>query len=77
MNKFENLNSFLEEKGIIITDNKINIISYTNIDYFDFDKIILTINDKKIVFKGENLVLTKLLNEEIEIRGVLKFIEFR
>ena len=77
MNKFKKLNSFFEEEGIIITDNKVNIINYTNIDYFDFDKIILTTDNKKIIFKGENLILTKLLNCEVEIKGELKLIEFR
>lgn len=77
MDKFKNLNSFFEEEGIVITNNKINIISYTNIDFFDFDKIIITANNKKIIFKGENLILIKLLNNEIEIKGRLKYIEFR
>ena len=74
---FRELNSFFMEEGIIIVDNKINIVNYKKIDYFDFDKIILSMNDKKIIFKGNNLVLTKLLNDEVEIKGVIKNIEFR
>ena len=77
MNKFKELNSFFIEEGIIIKDNKINIINYTNIDFFDFDKIMISINNKKIIIKGENLILTKLLNNEIEIKGVFNLIEFR
>ena len=69
---FRELNSFFIEEGIIIVDNKVNIVNYKKIDYFDFDKIILSMNDKKIIFKGNNLVLTKLLNDEVEIKGVIK-----
>ena len=74
---FRELNSFFIEEGITILDNKINIVNYKKIDYFDLDKIIISMNDKKIIFKGNNLVLTKLLNNEVEIKGVVKTIEFR
>ena len=74
---FRELNSFFIEEGIIIVDNKVNIVNYKKIDYFDFDKIILSMNDKKIIYKRNNLVLTKLLNNEVEIKGVIKNIEFR
>ena len=74
---FRELNSFFIEEGIIIVDNKVNIVNYKKIDYFDLDKIIISMNDKKIIFKGNNLVLTKLLNDEVEIKGVIKNIEFR
>lgn len=77
MDKFKNLNSFFIEEGITIIDNKINVVNYIKIDYFDLDKIVITMKDKKISIKGEKLVLTKLLNDEVEIKGVLKSIEFR
>ncbi len=77
MDKFKKLNSFFIEEGITIIDNKINIVNYIKIDYFDLDKIVVTMKDKKVIVKGEKLVLTKLLNDELEIKGVLKLIEFR
>lgn len=74
---FRELNSFFIEEGITIVDNKINVANYKKIDYFDLDKIIISMNNKKIIFKGNNLVLTRLLNDEVEINGVVKSIEFR
>ena len=77
MDKLKKLNSFFIEEGITIIDNRINIVNYIKIDYFDLDKIVVTMKDKKVIIKGEKLVLTKLLNDELEIKGVLKLIEFR
>ena len=74
---FKELNSFFIEEGITIIDNKINIVNYKKIDYFDLDKIIVSMNNRKVIFKGNNLVLTKLLNDEVEIKGEVKLIEFR
>ena len=74
---FKELNSFFIEEGITIIDNKINIVNYKKIDYFDLDKIIVSMNNRKVIFKGNNLVLTKLLNDELEIKGEVKLIEFR
>ena len=74
---FKELNSLFIEKGITIIGNKINIINYTKIDYFSLDKIKITMNEKKVVIKGEKLTLEKLLNDELEIKGVIKIIEFR
>ena len=74
---FKELNSFFIEEGITIIDNKINIVNYKKIDYFDLDKIIISMNNKKIIFKGNNLVLAKLLNDELEIKGEVNLIEFR
>lgn len=74
---FRELNSFFIEEGITIVNNKINVVNYKKINYFDVDKIVISMNNQKIIFKGENLVLTKLLNDEVEIKGVVKTIEFR
>ena len=72
MDKLKKLNSFFIEEGITIIDNRINIVNYIKIDYFDLDKIVVTMKDKKVIIKGEKLVLTKLLNDELEIKGVVK-----
>lgn len=74
---FKDLNSFFVEEGIIIDNNRINVINYKKIDYFDLCTIKITMNCKKIIVKGETLYLTKLLNNELEIKGVIKIIEFR
>lgn len=60
-----------------ILRNKINISNYDSIDYFDTDQIIINYIDGKIKIKGENLVVSKLLNDEILISGNIKNIEMR
>lgn len=77
MNKLKSLSSFFIEEGITIINNKINIINYTKINYFSLNKIKITIGNKVIVIKGEKLILIKLLNDEVEIDGEIKTIEFR
>ena len=74
---FKELNSFFIEEGITIIGSRVNIINYAKVDYFSLDKIKISMNDRKVVINGEKLTLTKLLNDELEINGVIKTIEFR
>lgn len=60
-----------------ILENKIDICNYDSIEYFDNDQIIIKHTDGKIKIKGENLVATKLMNDEILISGDIKNIEMR
>ena len=71
-------NYILENKfKINIYENNINIINYEEIDHFD-DKIIIIRYEKGIVtVKGENLIITKLLEEELLINGKIRNIEFK
>lgn len=62
---------------INIFKNKINICNYESIGYFDNDLIIINYIDGEIVIKGNNLVISKLLNEEILISGLIKNVEMR
>ena len=49
---FRELNSFFIEEGITIVNNKINVVNYKKINYFDVDKIVISMNNQKIIFKG-------------------------
>lgn len=66
-----------EEFKINILKNKINICNYDSIGYFDNDLIIVNYIDGEIIVKGNNLVISKLLNNEMLISGVIKNIEMR
>ena len=66
-----------DEFKIIIIKNRINISNYEKIEYLDTDKLIIKYIDGKIDIKGENLTVSKLLNEEILITGKIKEIEMR
>ncbi|MBR2708108.1 MAG: YabP/YqfC family sporulation protein [Bacilli bacterium] len=71
-------NYILENKfKINIYDNNIDIINYIEIEHFD-DKIIIVKYEKGIVtVKGDNLIITKLLEDELLINGQIRNIEFK
>ena len=62
---------------IVIVNNKLNITNYIDIGHFDTNKIIVKLKNKDIVIKGDNLVVSKLLDNEILITGDFNSIEFR
>lgn len=79
MNIINGIRSYISESDtkITILDNKINIVNYTDIGHFDSNKIIVKTLYKDIAIKGEDLVVSKLMNDEILITGTFKVIEFR
>ena len=60
-----------------VLKNKIDICNYESIGYLDNDLIIINYDSGEIKIKGENLVVSKLLNDEILISGDIKIIEMR
>ena len=61
---------------ILYINDSLNIINYTNINYMKDDKISLNYYSKKILIKGNNLSVKKLLESEILISGSILSIEF-
>lgn len=75
----KNLRSYILENKfrIYIYENNIDIINYKEIEHFD-DKIIIVRYEKGIMtVKGENIIITKLLDDEILINGIIRNIEFK
>ena len=60
-----------------VLKNKIDICNYETIGYLDNDLIIINYDSGEIKIKGENLVVSKLLDDEILISGDIKNIEMR
>ena len=79
MNTINGIRSYIleNETKITIVGNKINITNYIDIGHFDSEKIIVKLNKKNITIKGNNLVVSKLMNDEILITGNFNNIEFR
>lgn len=79
MKLVNNIRSFLLEDDfeIRIYKNKVNIVNYDSIGHFDSNKIIIYYNAGNILIKGENLVVSKLLNDEVLITGTIQNIELR
>lgn len=62
---------------IIIENNKIDITNFTDIDHFDSNKIILKINNNITIVYGYNLIISRLVIDEVLIEGTISKIEFR
>lgn len=79
MKLFNDLRNYcLEEQfKMIYLNNKLNIVNYKSIEHFDSNKIMVKADDNTISIKGKNLVVSRLLNDEILIEGSIEGIEFR
>ena len=78
MKLLSNFRSFLLEDNfsLNIYKNKIDIINYTSIGQIENNKIVIRYDTGSLIIKGEKLVVSKLLNDEILITGIIKNIEF-
>ncbi len=79
MNLINNIRSHIldEEFKITLLNNKVNIVNYIElIDFNDFEVKIKYIKGKLII-KGNNLVVKKILNDELLIEGSINNIELR
>lgn len=71
-------NYVIEQKfEIRIINNKVDVINYKDIGHFDSNKVIINYSDGSVVIKGNNLVVSKLMNDEILIGGEIKGLELR
>ena len=69
---------FLEEQfQLTYLQNQIDIINYQEIDSFDEEKIRIRYKGGVLIVAGHNLSISKLLDDEILIRGDIEKIEFR
>ncbi len=64
-----------DEMKLTITANKIYVVNYIEILRFTDRLIIVKYNKGKITIEGQELMITKLLNNELLVTGVIKKIE--
>ncbi len=64
-----------EDFKINYITNKLNIVNYLSIVIIEDKQITLKYRDGLLKIRGENLVLVKLLENEVLITGVIKVIE--
>ena len=62
---------------IIYEENQLDIINYTNMGHFDDTKVLVYHEQGLVEVKGKNLRVTKLLKDEVLIKGSIEKIEFR
>lgn len=65
------------EYEIKILENRVNIINYEKIDHLDSNKIIVRNNNNCTIINGKNMVVSKLVKDEILIVGNIFNIELR
>lgn len=65
------------EFKILFLPNKINIVNYIDIDHFDSNKIIIKYDKGLVIINGEELIISKLLQDEILIMGKVNKLEFQ
>ncbi|MCM1371069.1 MAG: YabP/YqfC family sporulation protein [Clostridium sp.] len=66
-----------DEFQIRVFKDKVNILNYKDIGHFDSDKVVVNYIDGSLVIKGDNLVVSRLMNDEILICGYIKSLELR
>lgn len=73
MRLISKLDRYLEDKKyqIIIKENQVNIINFREILDFSSDKISLKCDNKIINIEGKNLIISKMLDEELLITGII------
>ena len=62
---------------INIFNNYINILNYEEIISFSDNKIILKHKKGMLVINGNKLIISKLLSDELLVKGYINNIEFR
>ena len=74
---FNCISNYINDKEFRFTvyDNKIHIINFNKIITLEDNYISILSNSKKINIKGLNLVLVKLLDNELLIKGNITNIE--
>lgn len=79
MNIINGIRSYVldNELKITILNKRIDIVNYKDIGHFDSDKIVIKIEKGEVIVKGSDLIISKLLEDEILITGNFSTIEFR
>ncbi len=78
MKKIEKLKNFIMDNEFRMTffENRIHVINYQELISLSDEKIRIKTTNLTITFTGTQLVLSKLLDQEIMIEGTLTKVEF-
>ena len=74
----ENLKNFLFDLDNFITiyENNFHIFNYQKLYTLSEDKIIFSLNNKKVIITGDDLKVKKMTNQELLINGKIMKVEF-
>lgn len=73
MRLINKLDRYLYDRSyeIIFKDNKVDIINYKEIIDFSANKISLRCDNKIINIEGKNLIISKMLDDELLVTGII------
>ena len=73
MKLINKLDRYLENKKyqIIIKENQVNIINFKEIIDFSINKITIRCENKIINVEGKNLIISKMIDEEVLVTGLI------
>ena len=73
MKLINKLDRYLENKKyqIIIKENQVNIINFKEILDFSINKITIRCENKIINVEGKNLIISKMIDEEVLVTGII------
>lgn len=76
---FNKLRTYILEQTfeVKIINGSVNIVNYESIGHFDSNKIIVRHKDGSVIVNGDNLTVSKLLKDEVLIKGNIKNLELR
>lgn len=76
---FKKLKNYIldNEFKITLLTNKVDIVNYIDIDHFDSNKIMVRYENGLVIIRGEDLIIAKLLHDEILIVGKVKGLELQ
>ncbi len=76
---FDKLDRYLIDNNhkVTIEKNRVHIINYIEIVDFSSDRVKLKYSDGLIILLGKDLVVSKMLEDELLIMGKLRSIEYK
>lgn len=76
---FNSLRNYVKDNTckVNIEDNKVNVMNYSKIIIFDDSNIVIKLDKKTLSIKGNDLIINKLMDDELLIKGSIKLIEIR
>ena len=79
MKLIRKIDNYINDKNIriISTDNYVNITNYNKILDFDSNNIDIELNNYNLLIKGNNLVINKMYDNELLIKGKIESIIYR
>ena len=79
MKLIRKIDNYINDKNIkiISSNNYVNITNYTKILDFDSNNIDIELSNYNLLIKGNNLVINKMYDNELLIKGKIESIIYR